>query len=331
MTSAEITPGRLRDPETRERPGSENIGSAPPAGQAPAGGRPSRVQPGRLRLLATRHRPPRRNLTRVCPATEVHKATSRGYNSSCGHQTAGDPLDMQGTHAAATKRLTETGVDGTGNASGSSAAGLPALTPGSLDNQPKREQGRLPDPPNPHATLPLRKRDQPPQIPILRPTEAETGGVMTGKEHYRMAEELIASVTERTADGRLVVRSDHPEVIAAAQVHAALAVAAAHGLVTEQPAVPHVPTAPAPGRTAAGRAAHTPVNTLVDPGTRGLFEQGSQLGREPRHDSEWHDRRGEAHTNPASHPSDLLRPRSETPYPPAFQPIETPCRPDEPK
>jgi hypothetical protein len=88
-------------------------------------------------------------------------------------------------------------------------------------------------------------------------------------------------------------------------------------------------TAPDP---AEGQAAPNPVNTLVDPRSWERFQQGSRVGRSPHHDSEWHDRRGEAQTNPASHPSDLLRPRSETPYPPAFQPSKNLSQPDdEPK
>jgi hypothetical protein len=53
---------------------------------------------------------------------------------------------------------------------------------------------------------------------------------MTGEEHYRVAELLIEAVS---APNELapnpVIRKNHPEFIAAAQVHATLAVAAALG------------------------------------------------------------------------------------------------------
>ena len=52
---------------------------------------------------------------------------------------------------------------------------------------------------------------------------------MTGPEHYSEAERLLAGVTMGTThpDGSPVIRSDEPETIAAAQVHATLALAAA--------------------------------------------------------------------------------------------------------
>ena len=51
---------------------------------------------------------------------------------------------------------------------------------------------------------------------------------MTGPEHYREAERLIAAVTMDSThpDGSPVIRSDEPETIALAQVHATLALAA---------------------------------------------------------------------------------------------------------
>lgn len=87
----------------------------------------------------------------------------------CGHQTAGEPMSMLGINAATTQSVTGKGADGKGKASGSSAEGPPPPTPGSLDMQ--SDNGNL-QPPNPNATLPERKPHQPPQIPILRATEA---------------------------------------------------------------------------------------------------------------------------------------------------------------
>jgi hypothetical protein len=55
----------------------------------------------------------------------------------------------------------------------------------------------------------------------------QTGGLMTGEEHYRRAELLIGSVSAAGSGGVPVIRGDYPEVIAAAQVHATLALAAA--------------------------------------------------------------------------------------------------------
>ena len=49
---------------------------------------------------------------------------------------------------------------------------------------------------------------------------------MTGAEHYRKAERLMASISSTGSDGRLVISTGYPEVIAAAQVHATLALAA---------------------------------------------------------------------------------------------------------
>lgn len=48
---------------------------------------------------------------------------------------------------------------------------------------------------------------------------------MTGPEHYRAAERILAGV--KTPDGAIVVDPGTAEVIAAAQVHATLALAAA--------------------------------------------------------------------------------------------------------
>jgi hypothetical protein len=58
--------------------------------------------------------------------------------------------------------------------------------------------------------------------------------MMTGPEHYHRAEQLVKTVT-RTGKGELedeivVVSDDHPGIIAAAQVHAVLALAAATAL-----------------------------------------------------------------------------------------------------
>jgi len=54
---------------------------------------------------------------------------------------------------------------------------------------------------------------------------------VTGPEHYREAERLLAGVTPGSThpDGSPVIRSDEPETIAAAQVHATLALAVAIG------------------------------------------------------------------------------------------------------
>ena len=48
---------------------------------------------------------------------------------------------------------------------------------------------------------------------------------MTGPEHYSEAERLIAGVrmSGTHPDGSAIIRSDEPETIAAAQVHATLA------------------------------------------------------------------------------------------------------------
>jgi hypothetical protein len=63
--------------------------------------------------------------------------------------------------------------------------------------------------------------------------QGHEGGVMTGPEHYRRAEKLVESVT-RSGKGELedeiVVSDGHPGIIAAAQVHAVLALAAATAL-----------------------------------------------------------------------------------------------------
>jgi len=60
---------------------------------------------------------------------------------------------------------------------------------------------------------------------------------MTGPEHYRRAEQLVESVTRRRKseieDG-IVVSNDHPGIIAAAQVHAVLALATATALDSDR-------------------------------------------------------------------------------------------------
>jgi hypothetical protein len=55
---------------------------------------------------------------------------------------------------------------------------------------------------------------------------------MTGPEHYARAERLIAGVTMDGThpDSSAIIRNDEPETIAAAQVHATLALAAATAL-----------------------------------------------------------------------------------------------------
>jgi hypothetical protein len=56
---------------------------------------------------------------------------------------------------------------------------------------------------------------------------------MTGPEHYRRAEQLVESATRRgegELEDEIVVSDDHPGIIAAAQVHAVLALAAATAL-----------------------------------------------------------------------------------------------------
>lgn len=55
---------------------------------------------------------------------------------------------------------------------------------------------------------------------------------MTGPEHYAMAERLLKGVTLHGAhpDGSPIIRIDEPQAIAAAQVHATLALAAATAL-----------------------------------------------------------------------------------------------------
>lgn len=62
---------------------------------------------------------------------------------------------------------------------------------------------------------------------------AAKGGVITGPEHYRRAEQLVESVTGRgkgDLEDEIVVSDDHPGTIAAAQVHAVLTLAAATAL-----------------------------------------------------------------------------------------------------
>jgi hypothetical protein len=61
--------------------------------------------------------------------------------------------------------------------------------------------------------------------------------MMTGPEHYRRAEQLVASVTKKNKierRGGLMVSNDQPGIIAAAQVHAVLALAAATALDSGQ-------------------------------------------------------------------------------------------------
>ncbi len=57
---------------------------------------------------------------------------------------------------------------------------------------------------------------------------------MTGPEHYRRAEQLVESVTRIDGDEISVV-NNHPGRIAAAQVHATLALAAATALDSDRP------------------------------------------------------------------------------------------------
>ena len=60
---------------------------------------------------------------------------------------------------------------------------------------------------------------------------------MTGPEHYRRAEQLVESVTRRGKgpfQPAIVVSDPSPEKIAAAQVHAVLALAAATALDTDR-------------------------------------------------------------------------------------------------
>ena len=59
---------------------------------------------------------------------------------------------------------------------------------------------------------------------------------MTGAEHYRKAERLMESISSKGSDGRLVISTGYPEVIAAAQVHATLALAAS---TAWEPDAPH--------------------------------------------------------------------------------------------
>jgi hypothetical protein len=54
------------------------------------------------------------------------------------------------------------------------------------------------------------------------------GGMMTGPEHYRRAEQLVESVTRKGKghfEPAIVVSDNSPGKIAAAQVHAVLALA----------------------------------------------------------------------------------------------------------
>ncbi|MGW7247752.1 hypothetical protein [Streptomyces decoyicus] len=56
---------------------------------------------------------------------------------------------------------------------------------------------------------------------------------MTGPEHYREAERLLKD--SKTRHGALVIEEGTAEVVAAAQAHATLALAAATALVDETP------------------------------------------------------------------------------------------------
>jgi hypothetical protein len=55
---------------------------------------------------------------------------------------------------------------------------------------------------------------------------------VTGPEHYKVAESLLAAATlsGEHPDGSPIIRKDEPEALAAAQVHATLALAAAHAM-----------------------------------------------------------------------------------------------------
>ena len=78
---------------------------------------------------------------------------------------------------------------------------------------------------------------------------------MTGPEHYREAEQLLAGVTLDAThpDGSPVIRSDEPQTLAAAQVHATLALAAATAMGCPSPDGP-----PAADWDAWSAAAKTP-------------------------------------------------------------------------
>jgi hypothetical protein len=61
--------------------------------------------------------------------------------------------------------------------------------------------------------------------------------LMTGPEHYRRAEQLVESVTRRgkgELEDEAMVSNDHPGLIAAAQVHAVLALTAATALDSDR-------------------------------------------------------------------------------------------------
>ena len=58
---------------------------------------------------------------------------------------------------------------------------------------------------------------------------------MTGAEHYHKAERLMESISSKGSDGRLVISTGYPEVIAAAQVHATLALAASTAWEPDSP------------------------------------------------------------------------------------------------
>jgi len=83
------------------------------------------------------------------------------------HQTAGDPLDMLGIHAATAVGATEIGPDGTGNTSGSNAK--EPLARERLNTEPDNGNFRSS---SSKGILPERKPEQSSQFRILRPAEA---------------------------------------------------------------------------------------------------------------------------------------------------------------
>jgi hypothetical protein len=154
----------------------------------------------------------------------------------------------------------------------------------------------------------------------------------SSEDHFRAAEKFLEEAeSHREPDTRA------EWCLELAKVH--LALAQASRVASPEPSGEYPQSGSLPGHndpdTAEGRATHTPVHSFVDPRTPELFAQGSRLGRPPRDDSARQHRRDEAHTNPASHTSDLLRPGSEIPdidrpgRAAAFPPIETLGRPDD--
>ncbi|MEU9333192.1 hypothetical protein AB0D49_08500 [Streptomyces sp. NPDC048290] len=59
---------------------------------------------------------------------------------------------------------------------------------------------------------------------------------MTGPEHYREAQSLLDSC--KTSDGAVVIEDGNEQLLAAAQVHATLALAAATALIDTTRAAP---------------------------------------------------------------------------------------------